>query len=94
MGIIDNLHRPQSPFGQTDTFSFRVMLLSVYDEMLRGVSEETLCPLFLLPCKLGRCPSYYTTIYLLLNRLGGHATAVIQVKGEQPTCQSVGDHTN
>lgn len=41
----DNLHCSR---GRVDTFSLRVVLLSVYDEMLRGVSEETPCPLFLL----------------------------------------------
>lgn len=55
---MDNLHTPQSPFGQIDTFTFRVTLLSVNDGMLGGVSEKSLAPLFLLSCKLGRCSSY------------------------------------
>lgn len=58
LGITDNLHSPQSPFGQIDTFSFRVILLSVNDEMLRGVREENPYQLFFLPCDLGRCPSF------------------------------------
>lgn len=41
---------------QDDTFSFRVMLLSVYDEMLRGVSQETPCHLFLLDLEVGEMP--------------------------------------
>lgn len=46
-----------APHGQDDTFSVRVMLLSVYDEMLRGVSQETQWPsYFYLTCQLGKCP--------------------------------------
>lgn len=55
---MDNLHTPQGSSGQTDTFTFRLILLSVNDRMLRGVSEESLGHLFLLPCKLGGCPAY------------------------------------
>lgn len=50
VGIMDNLHTPQGSSGQTDTFTFRLILLSVNDRMLRGVSEESLGHLFLLPC--------------------------------------------
>lgn len=53
---MDNLHSSGSPHGRDDTFSFRVMLLSVYDEMLRGVSQETPCPLFLLDLSVGEMP--------------------------------------
>lgn len=45
VGIMDDLHTPQSPFGPTDTFTFRVILPSVSDGMLKGFSKESLGPL-------------------------------------------------